>query len=81
MRPLNDVLLANAIEVIYMIYDYEDTQNTRYSEIAKAHVPILVCVQQFCCRFEDVEDDVDSLRQEKVLVLGRPGRVLANLPV
>ena len=48
--------------VLYVFYDFATTQNTRYSENAKAHVTNVVCVQQFCARCEDVEDDVDCLQ-------------------
>jgi hypothetical protein len=54
--PLKEVLPANAEKVLYVFYDFEATQNKRYSDNAKAHVPNLVCVQQFCARFKDMED-------------------------
>ena len=59
MRPLKDVLPANTDKVLNVFYDFETTQNKRYSDTAKAHVPKLVCVQQFCARCEDVEGDID----------------------
>jgi hypothetical protein len=37
-------------------YDFETTQNSRYSDKATLHVPNLVCLQQFCCRCEGVAD-------------------------
>ena len=42
-------------KVVYVFYDFETTQNTKYTDEAKLHVPNLVCVQQFCSRCEDVE--------------------------
>ena len=59
MRPLEDVLPANAEMVLYVFYDFETTQNKSYSDTAKAHLPNLVCVQQFCTSCEDVEGDID----------------------
>ena len=55
-RALKDVLIANANNVLYIIYDFETTQNKTYSDTAKEHVPNLVCVQQFCARCEEIED-------------------------
>jgi hypothetical protein len=46
MRPLKDVLPANANSELYVFYDFETTQCKRYSDTAKAHVPNLVCVKQ-----------------------------------
>jgi len=62
MRPLKDVLPANADKVLYVFYDFETTQNKRYSDNPQPHVPNLVCVQQFCARCEDMEDGVDFER-------------------
>ena len=56
MRPLKDVLPPNANNVLYVIYVFEATQNKRYPETAKAHVPNLVCMQLFCARCELKED-------------------------
>lgn len=41
IRPLKNVLPANVDNVLYVLYDIETTQNTRYSDKAKAHVPKL----------------------------------------
>jgi len=38
------------------LFDFETTQNTRYSEKATIRVPNLVCVQQFCSKYEHMED-------------------------
>jgi len=63
MRPLKDVLPANANNVLYIFYDFETTQNKRYCDTAKEHVPKLLCVQQFCARCEEIEDcSIDSDR-------------------
>jgi len=59
MRPLKDVLPANADKVLYEFYDVETTQNKRYSDTAKSHVPKLVYVQQFCARCDDVKGVMD----------------------
>ena len=62
LKPLKDVLPANADKVLYVYYDLEYTQNKRYSDTAKAHVPKLVCFQHFCARCEDVESNIDCAR-------------------
>ena len=56
MRPLKDVLPANANNVLYISYDFETTQNKTYSDTAKEHVPNHVCVQQFCVKCGKIED-------------------------
>jgi hypothetical protein len=55
MRPLKDVLPANVDNVLYVFYDFESTQNKRYSDTSKAQVLKLICVQQFCTRCEGME--------------------------
>ena len=37
MMPLKDVLPANADNLPYVFYDFETTQNKRYSDTAKSH--------------------------------------------
>jgi hypothetical protein len=49
-------VVAPSNRVLYVLYDFETTQDTRYSEKATEHVPNLVCVQQFCSQCEDVAD-------------------------
>ena len=50
MRPLKDEALPSD-GVLYVFYDFETTQNTRYSDSgATLHVPNLVYLQQFCLR-------------------------------
>ena len=65
MRHLKDVLPANANKVVYVFHDFAITQNKSYSDTAKAHVPKLVCVQQFCARCEDIEYGIDCERRGK----------------
>ena len=55
MQPLKNVL-PPSYGVLHVFCDFETTQNTRYSETAKEHVPNLVCIQRFCSRCEGVED-------------------------
>jgi hypothetical protein len=55
MRPLKNELRASD-KVLYVFYDFETTQNTRYSEKATLHVPNLLCVQQVCSKCENEED-------------------------
>ena len=80
MRPLKDVMPDASDKVLYVFYDFETKQNTKYSDKATLHVPDLVCVQQFCSQCEDAEDwKVRAMRSEEALVLGRSGRGPANL--
>jgi len=44
MRTLKDMLPSAGDKVLYVFYDFETTQNTRYSEKTTLHVPDLVCV-------------------------------------
>jgi len=55
MRPLKYVLPAGD-RVLYVFYDIETTQDTRYSETATLHIPNLPFLQQYCSKCEDVED-------------------------
>jgi len=62
MRPLKDVLPDASDKVLYVFYDFETTQNIKYSEKATLHVPDLVCVQHFCSQCEYVEDCGECMR-------------------
>ena len=44
MRTLKDVLPSAVDKVLYVLYDFETTQNTRYSDKAALHVPDLATV-------------------------------------
>ena len=55
MQPLKNVLPPGD-GVLYVVYDLETTQDTRYTETAKEHVPNLMCIQQFCSGYEGFED-------------------------
>jgi hypothetical protein len=49
--------------VLFVFYDFETTQDTRYTQSAKRHVPNLVCIQQFCAMCENEPDaNVDCER-------------------
>jgi len=54
MQPLKNEL-PSADDVLFVFYDFETTQDTKISETARVHVPILVCLQQFCtaCEMQD----------------------------
>jgi len=59
MQPLKNAL-PGADDVLFVFYDFEITQDTKISEMTKLHVPILVCLQQFCTACEmqvDYEQD------------------------
>ena len=51
MQPLKNVL-PSSDGILFVFYDFETTQKTRYSVTAKEHVPNLVCLQEFCSRCE-----------------------------
>jgi hypothetical protein len=62
MQPLKDKSPPSD-GVLYVVYDFETTQNTRYLDgDATLHVPNLVCFQQFCSQCEDVEDGGECQR-------------------
>ena len=58
MQPLKDVS-PRSDDVLFVFYDFETTQEERYSDVATQHVPNLVCVQQFCSRCEMQQSDID----------------------
>jgi hypothetical protein len=62
MQPINNEL-PSAGDVLFVFYDFETTQDTKINESAKLHVPILVCLQQFCtaCEMQN-EDEEDCAR-------------------
>jgi len=62
MIPLKDVLPDASDKVLYLFYDFETTQNTKYSDKATLQVPDLVCVQHFCSQCEDAEDCAECVR-------------------
>jgi hypothetical protein len=51
MQPLQNKP-APTDKVLYVFYDFETTQDTKYSEQATVHVPNVVCLQQFCSKCE-----------------------------
>jgi len=61
-ESVKDALPPAGDKVLYVFYDFETTQNTRYTTEAKLNVNNVVCVQQFCSRCEDGEDVVDCVR-------------------
>jgi len=58
MQPLKDEV-PSADNVLFVLYDFETTQDTKVSETAKLHDPILVCLQQFCTACE-MQDDYEQ---------------------
>jgi hypothetical protein len=43
-------------DVLFVFYDFETSQNTKFNDSATLHVPILVCLQQFCTACEKQDD-------------------------
>jgi len=52
MQPLKNELHC-ADDVLFVFYDFENTQDTKINETAK--LPVLICLQQFCtaCEMQD----------------------------
>jgi hypothetical protein len=57
MRPLKNEL-PRSDKVLFVFYDFETTQETKFSENATEHIPNLDCVQKFCSVCE-MQDDID----------------------
>jgi hypothetical protein len=55
MKPLQNKP-APTDKVLYVFYDFESTQDTKYSETATVHVPNVACLHQFCSKCESIED-------------------------
>ena len=58
MQPLKNEL-PRSDDVLLVFYDFEITQDTKFSENATEHVPIPACWQQFCTNCE-ILDDIDT---------------------
>jgi hypothetical protein len=57
MQPLKNELPCSD-NVLFVFYDFETTQDTKFSENATEHIPKLVCVLKFCLVCE-VQDDIE----------------------
>ena len=71
-------------EVLCVLYDFQTTENTRYTHTATVHIPNLVCVQQLCLRCYSVEyfqQDCAAMWQVETLflVVSVWGQVIASL--
>jgi len=60
MQPLKNES-PSADDILFMFYDFETTKHTKIKASVKVHVPILVCLQQFCtaCEMRDEDDEED----------------------
>ena len=59
MQPLKNELPCSD-DTLFVFYDFETTQDTKFSETANEHIPILACAQHFCsvCEMQgDIEID------------------------
>jgi hypothetical protein len=62
MKPLKNEV-PRSDDVLFVFYDFETTQDTKFADMATLHVPNLVCLQQFYARCENQPViDADSLR-------------------
>jgi hypothetical protein len=59
MQPLKNELPR--IDVLFVFYGFENTQDTKISENAIEHIPKLICVQQFCSLCE-MQDDILTVK-------------------
>jgi len=57
MQPLKNEL-PRSDDVLFVFYNFETTQDTKFSENATEHIPILACAQQFCTACE-MQDDIE----------------------
>jgi hypothetical protein len=57
MQPLKNEL-PRSDKVLFLFYDFEITQDTKFSENASERISNLLCVQQFCSLCE-MQDDID----------------------
>ena len=67
MRPLSNEL-PRSDNVLFVFYDFETTQETRFTDTATEHVPNLVCLQQFCSLCEtlgDIDEDCERCGKRK----------------
>ena len=66
MSPLSDRHPRND-RALYVVYDFETTQNTKCTDNSFRCVPNLVCVKQICASCENEADvDVDCRRIGKI---------------
>ena len=57
MQPIKNEL-RRSDNVLFVFYDFEITQDTKFSENANDHIPLLVCIQHFCSACE-MQDDIE----------------------
>ena len=57
MQPLKNEILRSD-NVLFVFHDFETTQDTKFSENATEHIPILVCAQQ-CFTTSEIQNDTD----------------------
>jgi hypothetical protein len=80
MKPLQKEL-PSSDKFLYVLYDFENTQDTKHSEKAAVHVPNVVCLRHFCFKCENLVDLERDCLQCGKRILGRSGRKFANLSV
>jgi len=56
MKPLKNEL-PRSDDALFVFYDFETTQDTKVSDKTNVHIPMLVCLQQFCTACE-MQDDI-----------------------
>jgi DNA polymerase elongation subunit (family B) len=58
MQPLKNEF-PRSDNVLFVFYDFETTQDTKFLENATGHIPNLVCKQKFCSVCE-MQDDIET---------------------
>ena len=74
MKPLIDELVQSD-NVLFVCYDFETTQDTKFSDTATVHLPNLVCLQQFCSLCEtryDIDEDCERCGKKKHSIFEDP---------
>jgi len=67
MKPLVKEL-PKSDNVLFVFYEFETTQDTKFSDSATEHIPNLVCLQQFFARCEmqpDISVDCERCGKRK----------------
>ena len=75
--------LPRSDNVLFVFYDFEATQETKFTESETEHVPNLVCVQQFCSLYEasvKIDEDCERCGKRKHSFFDNPvGDLLAHV--
>jgi len=74
--------LPRSDNVLFVLYDFEATQDTKVTETAALHVPNLVCLQQYYTRCEmlpDIDEDCERCGRRQHAFWDNPIDLLSYL--